>query len=217
MVKKRKYPPAYYKYQSEHPPVTLHLNRKVKAALDSIRGNRSYSQTILDIFNGNIDWENSVRELPKNEAVIMYKRGYSEARNLYGSFTECRICKMPRIVTKNGVCTRCLEIKEPQYKNFRNMTLAALVDDDDFVRADVKMPVIEQLSYRNGMKRGYDNGYGDGYEEGKSHGYDEAKEKYMITYNCSECGKPITLDPDGPELKEVRALLHDKGWRHGNH
>ena len=217
MAKRRKYPPAYYKYQAEHPPVTIHINKKIKDALEKIRQERSYAEVLVDILKGDMDWEKSVKELPRNESIIMYRRGYHEAKERYAIWGKCKSCNLERPLTKVGICAECLEINEPEYSYFRDMTIAGFISDEDFKRAKVRMPDTQTLSYRNGMKRGYDNGYGDGYDKGYADGKGEAENEFKVTYNCSECGRPIILRQDSKEMYEVRIFLKSKGWIHGNH
>ena len=74
MVRKRKYPPAYYRYQSEHPAITIHVSKKIKSLLDNIKGSKSYSDVVHDILSDKLDLEDKIKELPKSESIIMYNR-----------------------------------------------------------------------------------------------------------------------------------------------
>lgn len=97
------------------------------------------------------------------------------------------------------------------------MDIAALVDEDDFYRSDIRMPETEYLSYRNGMKKGYEDGYGTGFDAGEDQGLQECEEKYRITIPCSVCEKEITLKPGTPAHQKVIEFLRKNGWRHKNH
>lgn len=51
------------------------------------------------------------------------------------------------------------------------------------------------------------------YNEGYNDGYDEAKKKYLVTFPCSICGKPIEIIH--PETKEaVTKYMREQGWGH---
>ncbi len=49
-----KRPPSYYKYKKEHPTVSFILNRELKETLDTLKGNKSYGQTMKQIIEGNL-------------------------------------------------------------------------------------------------------------------------------------------------------------------
>ena len=60
MQRKRHYPPSQIKYQIEHPPVTVHLNKKLKEIPDTVKGPRSYAQVISDITDGKFNLEEEI-------------------------------------------------------------------------------------------------------------------------------------------------------------
>lgn len=58
MMKNRtKRPPSYYKYKVEHPTVSFILNRELKEALDILKENKSYGQTMKQIIEGKVNQE----------------------------------------------------------------------------------------------------------------------------------------------------------------
>lgn len=83
MPKSRHYPPSHVKYQLENPPVTIHLNRKLKERMDAVKGTRSYAQLMREILEDTFNLEEEIKRLPVNEAVISYARGFEEAEERY--------------------------------------------------------------------------------------------------------------------------------------
>lgn len=206
MAKKTHYPPAYYRYQSEHPSITVHVNKTLKDILDRIKGNRSYAQVIIDVLQEKIDVQRKVELLPVSEAVISYYRGFAEGKDEYAALDKCRKCNRVNILNREGLCSRCDPKVLPKFSRFRDMDIASFVDEDIIQQAGVKMPILEQLSYRNGMKSGYRNGY----EEG----YGAARKEFEITYRCHNCGKPIAIKSGGKEHNDAARFLTESGWGH---
>ena len=209
MPKTKHYPPSYIRYQIEHPPVTVHLSKKVKENLDAIKGDRSYAEAINEIINDTFNLEQEIQRLPINEAVISYHRGFREAEARYAQWGVCKKCGREWTLWKDGKCDFChKEGSKPDYSYFRDSESAKVVKEEDFDRAKVKLPRLERLSYENGRKRGYDEGWSDG--------FDEAIEDYKITYPCSVCGKPIEMMPGDNGHKAMISYMKEHGWHHGN-
>jgi hypothetical protein len=93
MQRTRHYPPSQIKYQLEHPPVTVHLNKKLKEIMDAVKGQRSYAQFITEILEEKFNLEEEIKRLPLNEAVISYARGFEEAEGRYAQIGTCIKCK----------------------------------------------------------------------------------------------------------------------------
>ncbi|TFH39001.1 MAG: hypothetical protein E4G94_11550 [ANME-2 cluster archaeon] len=49
--------PSYYKYKKEHPTVSFILTRELKEALDILKEDKSYGQTMKQIIEGRVDQE----------------------------------------------------------------------------------------------------------------------------------------------------------------
>jgi hypothetical protein len=50
-------------------------------------------------------------------------------------------------------------------------------------------------------------------DEARQAGYEEAKNRFMVTYPCSMCGKPIALT--NPKAREYASkYMTDHGWGH---
>lgn len=105
-----------------------------------------------------------------------------------------------------GLCSRCDPKVLPKFSRFKDINIASFVDEDTIHRAGVKMPILEQSSYRNGMKGGYRNGYEEGYEA--------ARKEFEITYRCHTCGKPIVIKSEGKEHNGAARFLTESGWGH---
>ena len=209
MPKTKHYPPSYLRYQIEHPPVTVHLSKKVKENLDAIKGDRSYAEVINEIINDAFNLEQEIQKLPVNEAVISYHRGFREAEARYAQWDVCKKCGREWTLWKDGKCDFChKEGSKPDYSYFRDSESAKVVKEEDFDRAKVKLPRLERLSYENGRKRGYDEGW--------SEGFDEAIEDYRITYPCNVCGKPIEMEPNSKSHGAMISYMHQNGWGHTN-
>ncbi len=209
MPRSKHYPPSYIRYQIGHPPVTVHLSKKVKDNLDAVKGNRSYAEVINEILDGTFNLEYEIKRLPVNEAVISYHRGFREAEDRYAQWGVCKKCGREWTLWRDGKCDLChKEGAKPDYSYFRDSESTKVVNEDDFEKAKAKMPRLERLSYDNGRKSGYDNGWADGYEE--------AQKKYMVTYPCFKCGRPIDITMRSNSYKDILQYLKEEGWGHGN-
>ena len=133
-----------------------------------------------------------------SEAVISYYRGFAEGKDEYAAFDKCRKCNRINILNREGLCSRCDPKVLPKFSRFRDMDIASFVDEDTIHRAGVKMPILEQSSYRNG------------YEEG----YEAARKEFEITYRCHTCGKPIAIKSGGKEHNDAARFLTESGWGH---
>lgn len=138
--------------------------------------------------------------------MISYYRGFVEGRGEYAHTGACRKCHRNLPLRNNGLCDLCSRRKVPEFFNFRDMELASLIDEGDIERGRVKMPMVEKLPYRDGVKSGYNKRFLDGYEN--------AKRDFHVTYPCRLCGKPMTLKPRSETHKEVVEYLSESGWKH---
>lgn len=209
MPKSKHYPPAYTRYQLEHPPVTVHLSKKVKENLDAVKENRSYAEVINEIFNKTFNLEQEIKRLPVSEAVISYNRGFMEAEARYAQRGICKKCGKYWDLWKDGKCEGChKEGPGPDYSYFRDSEAAKVVNEEDFAKANVKLPNLEKLSYQNGKKSGYNEGWSGGYKDGEK--------DFKITYPCSVCGKLMEMNPGENDHKAMIEYMKEQGWHHGN-
>lgn len=207
MPKSRHYPPSHVRYQLEHPPVTVHLNKKVKENLDAIKGDRSYAQVITEILNDTFDLEKEIKRAPVSELLVKYVNGFKEAEERYAQTGICRKCGREFQLCSDGMCVLCHKEKgRPTFSRFRDRKTAALIDNEDFQKTSVKIPNLERIVYENGRRRGYEQGWGDG--------YDEVLNDYRITYPCSVCGKPIELKPGSDSHGAMVSYMKENGWGH---
>ncbi len=207
MQKTRHYPPSQVRYQAEHPPVTVHLNKKVKENLDKVKKNKSYAQIITEILNGTFNLEKEIQTLPPTEAVIQYLRGFKEAEARYAKMGTCSKCHKENILWNDEKCVICHKTGfGPDYSYFRDKDSASTVSEEDFIKAKVRIPPVERLVYDDGRKRGR--------EEGWSEGYDSAEREFKITYLCSVCGKPIEMKPGSESHKAMVGYMKEHRWGH---
>ena len=214
MKRTRHYPPSQIKYQIEHPPITIHLNKKLKEILDAVKGQRSYAQAISDIIQEKFNIEEEVKRLPLNEAVISYARGFEEAEERYAQLGTCIKCKgEDNYLWTDGKCDKCHGRTEgPDFSHFRDKIPVTWIDETDFEKAKIKLPNLEKLSYENGHNRGFKEGSDIGY----TLGYHEAEEKFKITYPCARCGRPMPMFPGEDDHKAMISYMKEHGWHHGN-
>ena len=214
MPKKRRYPPSHLRYQLQNPPVTIHLNKKLKENLDAIKGTRSYAQLMNEILEGTFSLENEIKRLPMNEAVISYARGFEEAEERYAQLGTCIKCRGEfQYLWNDGKCDKCHKTTEgPVFSHFRDKIPITWIDESDFEKAKVKLPNLEKLSYENGYKRGLK----EGKDLGEKLGYYEAERNFKITYPCSKCGKPMEMRPGDDDHKAMIGYMKEQGWHHGN-
>ena len=144
MQKTRHYPPSQIKYQIEHPPVTVHLNKKLKQILDAVKGQRSYAQPIGDIIQEKFNIEEEVKRIPLNEAIISYARGFEEAEERFAQLGTCRKCKVEdNYLWADGKCDKCHgRTKGPDFSHFRDKIPVTWIDDTDFEKAKTKLPIL---------------------------------------------------------------------------
>jgi len=214
MKRTRHYPPSQIKYQIEHPPVTIHLNKKLKEILDAVKGQRSYAQVIIDLIGEKFNIVEEIKRLPQNEAVISYARGFEEAEERYAQFGTCIKCKVENNhLWTDGKCDKCHGRTDgPDFSHFRDKIPITWIDEGDFEKAKIKLPNLEKLSYENGHKRGYEGGKDAGYKLG----YDEAEEEFKITYPCSVCGKPTVMRPGDNDHIAMKGYMREHGWAHSS-
>ncbi len=210
MPRKRHYPPSQIKYQMEHPPVTVHLNKDLKEVLDVVKGSRSYAQVISDMIRGSIDMEKQVKRLPLTEAVLKYNNGFREARFRYSIVGDCRKCHRESYLWNDGICDFCHNRTaiDPDYSEFKSRELSEFIEDADFEKLKLKIPPTEKAIYENGKQRGIMLGTDEGYRE--------AEGEFKITFPCIECGEPIHMRPESDAHKEMRKYMREHGWHHGN-
>ena len=214
MQKRRHYPPSQIKYQMEHPPVTVHLNKKLKETLDAVKGQRSNAQVIIDLIGEKFNLVEEIKRLPRNEAVISYARGFEEAEKRYAQFGTCIKCKgEDNYLWTDGKCDKCHGRTEgPDFSHFRDKIPITWIDEGDFEKAKIKLPNLEKLSYENGYKRGFKEGKDAGYKLG----YDEVEEEFKITYPCSVCGKQLVMRPGSGSHIAIKGYLREQGWGHSS-
>ena len=214
MKRTRHYPPSQIKYQIEHPPVTIHLNKKLKEILDAVKGQRSYAQVINDLIGEKFNLVEEIKRLPQNEAVISYARGFEEAEKRYAQFGTCIKCKgEDNYLWTDGKCDKCHGRTEgPDFSHFRDKIPITWIDEGDFEKAKIKLPNLEKLSYENGYKRGFKEGKDAGYMLG----YDEAEEEFKITYPCSVCGKQLVMRPGDKDHIAMKGDMREHGWEHSS-
>lgn len=207
MPKTRHYPPSQIRYRIEHPPITVHLNKKVKENLNKVKGTRSYAQVVTELLMDTFNLEKEIESLPATEAVIQYIRGFKEGEARYAKSGICSKCHKEEILWSDGKCVYCHKTGlVPDYSYFRDMNSALTVTDEDFEKAKVIIPNKEKMIYDNGRKRGYN--------EGISEGYDMAESEFKITYPCSVCGKLIVMHPNGKDHVEMKDYMRKNGWHH---
>jgi len=220
MPKKRHYPPAHLRYQLQNPPVTIHLNKKLKENLDAIKGTKSYAQLMSEILERTFNLEYEIKRLPVNEAVISYTRGFEEAEERYAQGGTCTKCGGEVLYLWNdGKCNKCHKTTtDPEFSHFRDKIPVILTTESDFEKAKVKLPNLEKLSYENGRKRGYDDGRTEGYNNGWKNAYVKAVAQERFTVPCAVCGKPMVLSGDVENWADLKKQLIEcfKNWRHGN-
>lgn len=96
-----KRPPSYYKYKKEHPTVSFILNRELKEALDILKENKSYGQTMKQIIEGKVNQElaKKIKEM-QNEVSILNKK--LEYQRIVQRFeVPCRKCGQPMHFSSN--------------------------------------------------------------------------------------------------------------------
>ncbi|MEM3455277.1 MAG: hypothetical protein QXT72_01805 [Candidatus Micrarchaeia archaeon] len=75
IIIKHYYAPSYYKYQKEHPAITVRLTKELKEKLDSIKGDKSYAQIVKKLI------EKDFSDLYKNAFNDGSKEGYNKGLN----------------------------------------------------------------------------------------------------------------------------------------
>lgn len=214
---KRRYPPSQIRYQMEHPPVTVHLNKRLKDILEKVKKNRSYAEVIRENLEGTFNIEREIKTLPKSEAMIQYIRGFKEAANKFAVVGECSKCHLTLYLWGDGKCIIChKEGMRPNFSYFNDKESATVLDEEDFNNANVKLPAIEHLSYENGRLRGKEEGWSDGFDDGEKEGHDQAREEFEITYPCSVCGKPMHMKPGSKDHIAMIRYMKEHGWHHGD-
>jgi len=108
MQRKRHYPPSQIKYQIEHSPFTVYLNKKLKEIMDAVKCPRSYVQVISDIIDWKFNLKEEIERLPMNEALVSYARGFEEAEERYAQFGTCIMLKREdNYLWTDGKCDKC--------------------------------------------------------------------------------------------------------------
>ena len=62
--------PSYYKYKKEHPTVSFILTRELKEALDILKEDKSYGQTMKQIIESNVNQELSMKLTEMQDEVL---------------------------------------------------------------------------------------------------------------------------------------------------
>ncbi len=209
MSKKGHYPPSYVRYQLENPGVTVRVNKKLKAVLDAVKGNRSYAQVILDLLTEKLNPEQEIKKVPVTELIRQYTNGFTEAFNRYGIVAPCKKCGADTFpVWTDGKCDKChsMEYGEPKLSNFKGKVT---IDPEDYDRVGhVSILDPEKAAYQAGREKGYDEGFDAGYNEG--HG--DAEGEFKITYPCSRCGKPTQMKRGEKDHIAMVQYMKEHGW-----
>lgn len=93
---KHYYPPSYYRYQREHPTISIRLTKDLKEMLDRVRGEMSYSDIIRKILRGDF------REIHERAYGLGYDDGYNDAFREFAIWYYCVVCGKPIYVKANS-------------------------------------------------------------------------------------------------------------------
>lgn len=96
VIVKHYYPPSYYRYQREHPTVTVRLTKDLKEMLDKVKGNMSYADIVRKILR------NDFKEIYEKAYEEGYVEGYNDAFKDYAIWYYCVVCGKPIYVRPNS-------------------------------------------------------------------------------------------------------------------
>lgn len=79
--------------------MTVHINKSLNDKLNRIKGNRSYSQILIDILQEKIDLQRKFELIRESEDVILYNKGYNEGEDEYEAFYKSGKCNRINILS----------------------------------------------------------------------------------------------------------------------
>ncbi|MEM4976981.1 MAG: hypothetical protein QXT64_06640, partial [Desulfurococcaceae archaeon] len=82
VVYKHYYPPSYYRYQKEHPAISIRLTKELKEMLDKVKGDMSYSDVVKKLLTKDL----------KEIYERAFDEGYKRAFNEYAIWYYCVVC-----------------------------------------------------------------------------------------------------------------------------
>ncbi|MBE0524693.1 MAG: hypothetical protein IBX40_10225 [Methanosarcinales archaeon] len=94
--------PSYYKYKKEHPTVSFILTRELKEALDILKEDKSYGQTMKQIIEGNVDQEMSIKLNETQDEVLRLNEQLEYLRGVQRFEVPCRKCRQPMNFSSNS-------------------------------------------------------------------------------------------------------------------
>ena len=86
------------------------------------------------------------------EAVLKYNNGFRKAKFRFSLISDCRKCQYENCLWANGIRDQCHNKKviDPDYSEFRSRELAEFIEDLDFAKLKLKIPLAERAIYENG-------------------------------------------------------------------
>ena len=93
--------PSYYKYKKEHPTVSFILTRNLKEALDILKEDKSYGQTMKQIIEGKVDEELSINLIKLQDEVSRLTKQLNYQKKLQRFEIPCATCGQPMNITSN--------------------------------------------------------------------------------------------------------------------
>jgi len=94
--------PSYYKYKKEHPTVSFILTRELKEALDILKEDKSYGQTMKQIIEGKVDRELSNKLKEMHDEVSRLNEQLESLRGVQRFNVPCRKCGQPIKFSSNS-------------------------------------------------------------------------------------------------------------------
>ncbi len=92
--KKRKYPPAVYRYRANHPTISATLTTELKKSIDVVKGDRSYTQVIRELIIGSF------------QPVIVYEKKIEEKNRTIQEMDE-KIKKIENEIKRRTISYPC--------------------------------------------------------------------------------------------------------------
>ena len=93
--------PSYYKYKKEHPTVSFILTRELKEALDILKEDKSYGQTMKQIIEGNVNQEQSEKLKEMQDEVLRLNKILEFQKRVQRFEVPCRKCGQPMQLSSN--------------------------------------------------------------------------------------------------------------------
>lgn len=116
MAEKRKYPPSVKRYRDKNPTISIVLTKETKEALDTYRGDRSYSTALKDlIVESRIFLQGRTYEMGKSEGL---ETGYSRARQEFEIKIPCKYCNELVTIDPSNKLSMGLVVKGLQNNSF---------------------------------------------------------------------------------------------------